>query len=482
MSLVASGLSKTFGPVKALSDVSATFSRGEIHAVLGENGAGKSTLMNLLSGFMLPDAGQITLYDKEIPYGRPDRCKQAGVAMVHQHFTLVPDFTVAENLVLAELDTFRGIVNVHQRAKKPLQLAAKLGWTLDPRVKIRDLPVGTQQRIEIVKALDSEADVLIFDEPTATLSPEEVEDLFRVLRELKSDGKIIILIAHKLSEVMAIADRVTVLRKGLFVATAAIGEVTPATLAEWMVGEMPQELSKVNSGGIGPGLVVSDLIVRGDRGDQAIKSLSLSVDRGTVLGIGGVDGNGQVELAEALARVRPKRGGIVYWNDQEGWPKKIAYIPQDRRRDGIAAGLTIRENMLITGHRRRSLVFWPFLKGKAIRSWAEGLIRRFQIKAESSSDLAGSLSGGNQQKVVVSRTLDEIPDLLIAVNPTRGLDIRATDYVHRTILDAAKSGTAVVLISTDLDELAALADKTIFLSRGQIAEGVGAAALVGGSP
>ncbi len=474
------GLSKAFGSVKALADVSATFLPGEIHAVLGENGAGKSTMMNLLSGFMSPDSGQIRLNDTEIPYGRPDRCKKAGVAMVHQHFTLVPEFTVAENLVLAELDTFRGMVNVHQRANRPLQLAAGLGWTLDPRVKVRNLPVGTQQRIEIVKALDSEAQVLIFDEPTATLSAEEVEDLFRVLRELKAEGKIIILIAHKLSEVMAIADRVTVLRKGVFIATAPISDVTPAQLAEWMVGELPAALTKESKTETKPGLDVTDLIVRGDRGEQAIRSIALSVGQGSILGVGGVDGNGQVELAEALARVRPIRGGIVYWNGQDGWPKRIAYIPQDRRRDGIAAGMPIWENMLMTGHRRRALRSGPFLKSKAIRQWSEGLVKRFQIKAESAEDLAGSLSGGNQQKVVVSRTLDETPELLIAVNPTRGLDIQATDYVHRTILDAAKAGAAVVLISTDLDELAALADRTVFLSRGQIVEGQGAEALVGG--
>ncbi|MBX3118711.1 MAG: ATP-binding cassette domain-containing protein [Fimbriimonadaceae bacterium] len=481
MSLIATGLSKAFGPVQALVDVSATFSPGEIHAVLGENGAGKSTMMNLLAGFMQPDAGRIALDDKEIAYGRPDRCKKAGIAMVHQHFTLVPEFTVAENLVLAELDTFRGLVNVHQRANKPLQLAAKLGWVLDPRTKVRALPVGTQQRIEIVKALDSSAQAIIFDEPTATLSQEEVEDLFRVLRELKAEGKIIILIAHKLSEVMAIADRVTVLRKGRFVATAPIEEVTPTKLAEWMVGELPAELNKEGKAGQGPGLTVTDLIVKGDRGEQAIKSLALSVDKGTILGIGGVDGNGQVELAEALAQVRPIRGGVVHWEGQESWPKRIAYIPQDRRRDGIAPTMTIRENMLMTGHRRAAFRVGPLLKSGPIREWSEALVKRFQIKAESSSDLAGSLSGGNQQKVVVSRSLDETPELIVAVNPTRGLDIQATDYVHRTILEAAKAGAAVVLISTDLDELAALADRTVFLSRGQLAEGEGAEALVGGS-
>ena len=511
--LVVERLSKRYGSVQALEDVSTTFAPHEIHAVLGENGAGKSTLMGVLAGFVSPESGSVTLASEPVPLGRPFDCRRAGIAMVHQHFMLVPEFTVAENLALDRLGGLGGLLNVSELAKPALELAGELGWEIDPATKVRNLPVGAQQRIEILKVLADDSPVVILDEPTAVLGPDEVLDLFRVLRNLKERGKIVILIAHKLSEVLAVADRVTVLRRGQFVATATIGEVDETQLATWMVGDLPPELAKEPRTDTKPGLKLSDVWAKGDRGEDALRGISLEVRQGEIFGIGGVDGNGQVELAEVATGVRPSSSGASEWLPflPEGWGERgrgiegseagvdsssdssrvrrsgdqrsllVAYIPQNRQIDGLALAMSIEDNMLIEGHRRPELTKGPFLNLKAIRKWSTGLVEQFQIKTPSSREIAGSLSGGNQQKVVVSRNLDQTPDLLVAVNPTRGLDIRAADFVQRQILKARDEGAAVLLISTDLDELANLADRTQFLSRGELREAEDAASLVGGS-
>lgn len=490
--LVVERLSKRYGFVQALEDVSTAFAPNEIHAVLGENGAGKSTLMGVLAGFVSPDSGSVTLNSEPVPVGRPFDCRRAGIAMVHQHFMLVPEFTVAENLALDRLGGLGGLLKVSDLAKPALELAHELGWEIDPATKVRNLPVGAQQRIEILKVLADDSPVVILDEPTAVLGPDEVLDLFRVLRNLKERGKIVILIAHKLSEVLTIADRVTVLRRGKFVAAAEIGEVDETQLATWMVGELPPDLAKEPRTETQPGLKLSDIWAKGDRGEDALRGISLEVRRGEILGIGGVDGNGQVELAEVATGVRTASRGEVDWTSGSrggsGEAKSavfenilIAYIPQDRQVDGLALNMSIQDNMLIEGHRRPGLTKGVLLNLSAIRTWSARLVEQFQIKTPSSREIAGSLSGGNQQKVVVSRNLDQTPDLLVAVNPTRGLDIRAADFVQRQILKARDEGAAVLLISTDLDELANLADRTQFLSRGELREAEDAAGLVGGS-
>jgi general nucleoside transport system ATP-binding protein len=474
--LTVTSVSKSYGPVTALSDVSATFAPGEIHAVLGENGAGKSTLMGILAGFVVPDRGSVTLDGKEIPYGRPFECKRLGIEMIHQHFTLVPQFTVAENLALARIQGGPRPLSVSASAASGQQLADRLGWSIEPTTKTRALSVGAQQRLEILKALSGDAGVVIFDEPTAVLSPGEVEDLFRVLRELKVLGKTVILIAHKLSEVMAIADRVTVLRRGRWIASRPIDEVTPQQLAEWMVGEMPAPLAAGTQSSGDPKITLSDVVVLGDRREQAVRGVSLTIAKGEILGIGGVDGNGQVELAEALAAIRPIASGSIDRGDAS-----VGYIPQDRQQDGLAMGMSISDNLLIAGHRKPGLARGPFLVGKGISVWVSSLIERFGIKVGRPADPVASLSGGNQQKVVVSRTLDTTPGLLVAVNPTRGLDIKATEFVHSVLLQARDAGAAIALLTTDLDELAALSTRRVFLSRGQIVEEQDAAALLGGA-
>jgi simple sugar transport system ATP-binding protein len=360
-----------------------------------------------------------------------------------------------------------------------LELASSLGWEFDPNAKVRSLAVGGQQRLEIIKALSSNAQVIIFDEPTAVLSPVEVDELFRVLAELKSRGKTLVLIAHKLSEVMKIADKVTVLRRGKVVASSAIDQTSPEQLAIWMVGETPVLSPKPLVLDQSPGIRADNLRIFGDRGNLAIASISFSVNRGEILGIGGVDGNGQVELAECLAGIRPYEGKLDWVKN--GKAPRIAYIPQNRHLDGLALSLSVRDNLLINGYQRPDLRRGPFFFIRAITNWCRRLIERFEIKTDSAAIQVSSLSGGNQQKVVLARTLDTVPDLLIAVNPTRGLDVKATRFVHDQILDAKNAGAAVVLISTDLDELAELATQTLYLSRGKLMEGDAALGLAGGA-
>lgn len=473
------GVSKRYGSVQALDQVSAEFHPGEIHAVLGENGAGKSTLMGVLSGFVSPDDGSVSIEGEPVPLGDPYRTRRAGVSMVHQHFTLVPAFTVAENLALASVGSLAA-VHPERLASPALKQAAALGWTLNADSRVRDLPVGVRQRIEILKALTDEARVLIFDEPTAVLSADEVDDLFRVLRALRDQGKTVLLIAHKLAEVMAIADRVTVLRRGKFVATATTDSVDAPMLAHWMVGSTenpsPQGSTVVN-GVRGPTLEVREVFVVGDRGEMAVRGVSLSVEPGEILGIGGVDGNGQVELAEAVAGVRPVRSGTVV-----GSSGCVAYIPQDRQTDGLALSMSILDNLLIEGHRRPELRKGPLLLSGKIRRWAHELVDRFDIRIGKLGDPVSSLSGGNQQKVVVARCLDHTPQLLVAVNPTRGLDIQATRFVHDQIRGAAKQGAKVVLFSTDADELAELSHQQLTMASGVVRADDLASSLIGGSP
>jgi simple sugar transport system ATP-binding protein len=475
------GVTKRYGALVALDRVDATFSPGEVHAVLGENGAGKSTLMGVMSGFVVPNEGQVLLDGEPVPVGKAFECKRMGIEMIHQHFTLVPEFTAAENLALARLPGLSKSARVGSLADPALQIAERLGWQVDPNERVRTMPVGVQQRLEILKALSGNARVLVFDEPTAVLAPDEVDDLFRVLRRLRDDGKVVVLIAHKLSEVMAVADRVTVLRRGKVVATAVIGDTSPSQLASWMVGEMPIPGAKPEAVEVREGLRADGLVVAGDRGETAVRGVNLRVGRGEIVGIGGVDGNGQVELAEALVGVRRSRGpSVVQFEERPVQEAKVAYIPQDRQVAGLAVGMSVEDNLLVTGHRKPELSSGPLMVVGRVHAWARSLIDRFGIKVSGPAEAVSSLSGGNQQKVVVSRALDTQPDLLVAVNPTRGLDIKATEYVHEKIREARAAGAAVALFTTDLDELYALSDRTLFMSRGELVEDQGAVSLVGG--
>lgn len=460
------GVSKSYGPVQALASVSAQFFSGEVHAVLGENGAGKSTLMGVLAGFVMPDSGRVLLRGKDAPVGQAFRMKSFGVQMVHQHFMLVPAFSVEENLALGNLDGLGGGVSTSDLSAAALQVGADLGWDVNPKALTGELPVGVQQRIEILKALAQKSDVLILDEPTAVLSPDEVEGLFGVLRTLKSNGKTVILIAHKLDEVMKIADRVTVLRRGHRVATCPTVETNAAQLAEWMVGEPPIVATK-SATVIGEVLISgSGVSARGDRGEVSVDRVDFQVKRGEVWGVGGVDGNGQGELAELLAGIRAVSAGSLRVNG------RVGYIPQDRQHDGLALGMSVRDNMVLGALDQKGLFWGPFIKPGAVKRWADALVQDFDVRVGSASDRAGSLSGGNQQKVVVARVLSQQPDVIVAMNPTRGLDLKAAEYVQSSLRRAAAGGAAVVLISTDLDELAEVADRVDYMSRGRLVDQV----------
>jgi simple sugar transport system ATP-binding protein len=554
--LAMQGIVKRYGPTLALNGVDFAVRAGEIHALLGENGAGKSTLMHVLSGLTHPDSGTIRLAGRVVRVPSPRAARALGIAMVHQHFALVPAFTVAENLALdAPCQNFglrasgvRGFA-AKQAAAPALQRAAALGWPFDPDARISDLSVGAQQRVEIVKALATEARLLIFDEPTAVLAGGEVEELFSVLRRLRDEGNAVILIAHKLAEILAVADHVTVLRRGHRVASCQVSETDARQLAAWMIGEaggphprpLPQEqgrgdalLSGLPQGspalwereepgsnseasgyggepaghgkqrpyapnalrtekqeptvppplflgeGLGVGalrgnsvFVATEIVVQGDRGEEAIRGLSLEVRGGEIFGIGGVDGNGQTELAEALVGLRPVVSGTLTWNGgpfRAGRAPTTGYIPQDRRRVGLAVTMTVEDNLLFEAVRSPEFRRGPFLKRKALRRLATDLIRTFDIRTSGAGLPVSALSGGNQQKVVVARALYAQPEWIVAVNPTRGLDIGATRFVHTQLRQARARGAAIVLISTDLDELAALADRAAILAGGHLTE------------
>ena len=482
------GITKRYGATVALNDVAFDAQAGQIHALLGENGAGKSTLMQILSGLTRPDSGQILLHGKPVALDSPREARTSGIAMVHQHFTLVPAFTVAENLALDRpAESKFGAYFAQAAARAALARAETLGWKLNPGARVSEISVGTQQRIEIVKALATDANLLIFDEPTAVLSRQEIEELFRVLRTLRDEGKAVVLIAHKLAEILAVADEVTVLRRGVRVANAPVAVTDAPMLAAWMVGEGASigvrvsgvgeqkteaaEQSKIQNPKSKIAFSAVNLSVRGDRGEMAIEGLNLEVGAGEILGIGGVDGNGQAELAEALVGLRAIATGAMRWNGGDfrpGVAPKAGYIPQDRRRAGLAVTMTIEENLLLEAAQSREYRVGPFLKRRALRILAADLIQQFDIRTPSALLPASALSGGNQQKIVVARALHANPDWIVAMNPTRGLDIGAIRFVHAQLRQARERGAAVVLISTDLDEIFALSDHAAILANGKL--------------
>lgn len=423
---------------------------------MGENGAGKSTLVGVLGGFVRPDSGTVSAAGSRLPLGDPVACKRRGVAMVHQHFTLVPEFSLDENLALANLIGSPFWLDIPALCRPAMDQAAKLGWQVSGSTATRSHSLGAQQRIEIIKALAGDADVLILDEPTGVLSPGEVEELFRVLRQLKSEGRTVVLIAHKLSEVMAVADWVTVLRQGQVVAGAPVAGTSLEQVAQWMIGEPARRHVREP---VPPGRVVAraaGLCVKGSRGDDAVRGASFSVRAGEVLGIGGVDGNGQVELAEAVAGVREVASGTLVI---EG---TVGLLPQDRQHEGLALSMSVADNLLVAARAGRN-------KSQA-DTWVRRLLAEYEVRYGKVTDPAASLSGGNQQKLVCARVLDSKPDLVVAVSPTRGLDFRATAFVRSRLLRAAELGAAVLLVSTDRDELAETADRSLFMDRGQLSD------------
>lgn len=470
-------ITKTFPGVLANNRVTLELRRGEIHALLGENGAGKSTLMNVLYGLYQPDEGQIYLNDRPTTIHSPDDAIAKGIGMVHQHFMLVPPLSVTENVMLG-LPGDKGILLNHQAAKKNiLDISQTYGLEVNPDLPIWNLSVGSQQRVEIIKALYRGAKLLILDEPSAVLTPQEIEGLFEVMRRLVSKGNSIIFITHKLDEVMEISDRVTVLRDGAAIQTVETKATTKAELARMMVGR--EVLFRLDKPPVEPGpvmLEITNLIVNDDRGIPAVRNLSLQVRTGEIVGLAGIDGNGQKELAEAVAGLRPPQSGQIHiagrdtthLNSGDLLHFNLAYIPEDRHREGLVLGFKLGENLVARNFRRRPFSVRGFLNNKAINTHARQLVQRFDVRTPSAEVTAKTLSGGNQQKVVLARELSENPDLIIAAHPTRGLDVGATEFVENRLLEQRSRGAAILYISTELEEILNLSDRIAVIHRGEI--------------
>jgi general nucleoside transport system ATP-binding protein len=479
--VLARGITKQFPGVVANDGVDFEAAAGEVHALLGENGAGKSTLSNILTGLYRPDAGEIHLYGQPVEFQTPRDALDAGICMVHQHFRLVEPFTVAENVVLGDHRGEGRAFRLHPRRieRRVDELSKRYGLHVDPRARIWQLSLGEQQRVEILKGLYREARILILDEPTAVLTPQEAGVLFETLREMAAEGRTVIFISHKLHEVKAVADRVTILRNGRTIATVPTADATPRSLASLMVGrELAAAAGQADAAPRTGGEVVlrlQDLWAEGDRGAAAVRGASLDVRAGEVVAIAGVAGNGQRELAEAIAGMRPPTQGAVTVAGRavRGDPRAamaagVAYVPEDRLGTGVAPSLSIESNLVLRSYRRPPASYGPWLQLRGIRQRAVELIRRYAIATPGPAAPARLLSGGNLQKVVLAREFSGQPKLLVAASPTRGLDVGAIETVHSYLRDAAANGLAVLVISEDLDEILALADRIAVMYEGAI--------------
>jgi simple sugar transport system ATP-binding protein len=475
------GITKRFPGVVANDDVSFEAAAGEVHALLGENGAGKTTLSNILTGLYRQDEGEVELYGESVRFHSPRDALDAGICMVHQHFRLVEPFSVAENVVLGDHrgEGRRIILRSSSTEQRVDELSDRYGLAVNPKAKIWQLSIGEQQRVEILKALYRDARVLIMDEPTAVLTPQEAETLFGTLRTMADEGKTVIFISHKLHEVKAIADRVTVLRGGRTVATVEAASATPRSLATLMVGreidvarplDQPRPLADVAA------LEVEGLTVDGDRGGTAVNDVSFAIREGEIVGVAGVAGNGQRELAEALSGMRDIRSGSVRVAGRAlrgGDPREailagVAHVPEDRLGTGLAPSLSVTNNVVLKTYRRRSLSRGPLLALRRMREAALGIIRRYDVKTPGPETPVRNLSGGNLQKLVLGREFTDDPLVLVVAQPTRGLDVGAIETVHSYLRDAAAKGVAILLMSEDLDEIRALADRILVVYEGRI--------------
>ena len=451
--------------------------RGEVHALVGENGAGKTTLMNVLYGLIQPDRGEILVEGRPVHIGHPNEAIRLGIGMVHQHFKLVPSFSVAENIMLGMEPHTAGVLRRRDEAEAVRLLADQFGLPVDPAAKVRDLPVGMQQRVEILKTLQRQARILVLDEPTAVLTPQEARELFTVVRRLAQSGKTVIFITHKLLEVMEVADRVSVMRKGELVGTKAIQETDIRDMARMMVGrEVLFQIEKPPAQLGASVLQVKNLVVVGPSGLPAILNVSFEVRAGEIYGIAGVNGNGQTELVEAITGMRPLEGGSIQLNGRDisrlsvGGRRRagMAHIPEDRLVVGLNLGASLDENLVVSRYRLPEFSRFGFLRRGNIRQFSQDVIRDFSVAAARPGEGIATLSGGNLQKVVVGRELAGEPDLIVANQPTRGLDVGSIEFVHQTLLQARSKGAAVLLVSVELDEVMSLSDRIAVLFRGQI--------------
>ena len=477
MKLEMRGLTRRFGSFTANDHIDLTIEPGEIHCLLGENGAGKSTLMNMLYGLLEPTEGEILVDGEPANFDSPGDAIAAGIGMVHQHFMLVPVFTVAENVMLGREQTRGlGLLDRRKAAELVRELSTRYRLAVDPAALVENLPVGVQQRVEIIKALANEAKVLILDEPTAVLTPQEIDELMDIMRELKKQGTSIVFITHKLREVKAVGDRITVIRRGKVVGTAS-PDAAESELAEMMVGRAVKLVVDKEPAKVGPPVLeVRNVTVVDDRGTTVVKDVSFEARAGEVLGIAGVQGNGQTELIKSLlGLIRPDAGTILLegkdisrHGPQESLKAGIGYIPEDRSHDGFVSSFSVRENLILDLYKRDDFSKGAALKRDAIAANAKARIEEFDIRTENMDSTLASLSGGNQQKVVVAREFSRPLKVLIASQPTRGVDVGSIEFIHQRIIAERDRGTAVIIVSTELDEIYALADRIAVMYDGRI--------------
>ncbi|EYE87331.1 heme ABC transporter ATP-binding protein [Fervidicella metallireducens AeB] len=469
---------KEFPGIVANDNITLQVKPGEIHALLGENGAGKSTLMSVLFGLYQPEAGTIKVRGKEVKITNPNIANDLGIGMVHQHFKLVHNFTVTENIILGMERVKNGKLDIDSAAKRIEELSKRYKLTVNPHAKIEDISVGMQQRVEILKMLYRDAEILIFDEPTAVLTPQEIEELMHIMKNMAAEGKTIIIITHKLKEIKAVADRCTVIRKGKSIATVDVKETSEEKMAELMVGR--QVSFKVDKKPANPGkevLRIENLNVKDNRGIKAVKDVNLAVRSGEILGVAGVDGNGQTELIEAITGLRNIESGKIFINDIEisNLPVRkrseagLGHIPEDRHKHGLVLDFSLEDNMILETYYKEPFSSKGILNREKIRSYAEDLIKQFDVRSgQGATTLTRSMSGGNQQKAIIAREVDRSPEVLVVAQPTRGLDVGAIEYIHKRIVQERDKGKTILLFSLELDEVLNLSDRIAVMYEGEI--------------
>ncbi len=469
---------KEFPGIVANDNITLRLKKGEIHALLGENGAGKSTLMSVLFGMYQPEQGIIKVRGKEVKISNPNVANDLGIGMVHQHFKLVHNFTVTENIILG-CEPKKGLtIDIKSAAKKIDELSKRYSLNVDPYAKIEDISVGMQQRVEILKMLYRDAEVLILDEPTAVLTPQEIEELIKIMQNLIKEGKSIILITHKLKEIKAVADCCTVIRRGKYIGTVNVKETSQEKMAEMMVGRpvsFKVEKKEKEAGDVI--LKVEDLCVMNNKKVLGLKNFSIEVRAGEIVGVAGVEGNGQTELVEAITGMRKAQSGKVYFKNQDitnmsirnRIDSGIAHIPEDRQKRGLVLDYTIENNMVLEIYGREPFSKNGLLNKKAIHDYAEKIIEEFDVRSgQGGASFARTMSGGNQQKAIIGREIELDPDLLIAVQPTRGLDVGSIEYIHKRLIEQRDEGKAVLLISLELSEVLNLSDRIAIINSGEL--------------
>jgi len=472
------GIRKEFVGIVANDDITLKLKQGEIHALLGENGAGKSTLMSILFGLYQPDGGTILVRGQKVQIGNPNVANDLGIGMVHQHFKLVHNFTITQNIILGLEPNRLGFVNSKAAAKRIRELSDRYGLNIDPDAIIEDVSVGMQQRVEILKMLYRNAEVLIFDEPTAVLTPQEITELMKIMKNLIAEGKSIILITHKLKEIKAVADRCTVIRRGKYIGTVNVVDTSEKEMAQMMVGR--QVSFKVDKKPCQPGstlLKVDGVTVLNNSKVPALKEFSIEVRAGEIVGIAGVDGNGQTELVETITGLRKAESGKVWLKGKditglsirERINEGLAHVPEDRQKRGLVLDYSVEENMVLEVYHKPPFSQKGLLDQEAIHSYAQKIMDQFDVRAAQGLDtLARSLSGGNQQKAIIGREIHLSPNVLIAVQPTRGLDVGSIEYIHKRLVEQRDVGQAVLLVSLELDEILNIADRIAIICNGEL--------------